>query len=528
MENQVNIDRAKILIVDDDASMCETLADIMQSLGYDTDCATHMAQARDKLGKKFYNILMLDLKLSDGNGIDLLKYVKEINPETMTVIFTGYASLESSISALNEGAFGYLQKPLKIEEVKILIDKALKMQHLSIENAQLLEKLQELSLKDVETEVYNHKYLIERLNSELVRAKRYALSISLSMIDVDYFSSINDLYGHAYGDKILKELAKYLKEFVRGMDIVTRYGGEEFVIILPDTDKQSTVRFTERLLNDIENHTFDPDGRKLKLKVSIGIANFPEDDPDICEAYGLIHLVEKAVSLAKERGGGRLLTLNGKDTEKPFEDTQENVENLKQKLSKIEKRMHQTFLESIYAFAKTIEARDFYTGEHCEHMVSLVVSIGKKLNLSEKEMEDLKHAAMLHDLGKIGIPDEILLKKGKLTDGEYDIIRKHPQIGAEIIRHIHFLKDVAPIVLYHHERFDGFGYCSGLKGKEIPLGARIIAIADVYQALTSDRPYRKAYPIPEALKIIKEGSGTQFDPEIVKLFFEIMQEKNSK
>ena len=527
MENQKNIDKTKILIVDDDSLMCETLMDIMQSLEYDADCATRVVEAREKLSKTFYNILMVDLKLSDGTGLDLLKYVKEINPETMTIIFTGYASLESSISALNEGAFGYLQKPLNIEEVKILISKAMKMQQLSVENKELIEKLKGLSLKDVETEVYNHKYLIERLNSELLRAKRYALSISLAMIDVDYFNSINDLYGHAYGDKILKELAKYLKQFVRGMDIVTRYGGEEFVIILPDTDKQSTIRFTERLLSDLEDHIFDPQGKKLKLKVSIGVANFSEDDPDISEAYGLIHLVEKAVSLAKERGGSRLATLNGKEAEEPSDDTQENIDNLKQKLSKIEKRMHQTFLESIYAFAKTIEAKDFYTGEHCEHMVSLAVSIGKKLNLSEKEMEDLKHAAMLHDLGKIGIPDEILLKKGKLTDGEYDIIRKHPQIGAEIIRHLHFLKDVAPIVLYHHERFDGFGYCSGLKGKEIPLGARIIAIADVYQALTSDRPYRKAYSGEEALKIIKEGSGTQFDPEIVKVFFEIIEAKKA-
>jgi len=524
MTNQGNAEKAKILIVDDDVLMCETLADIMQSLGYNAEYSTHLKDAKGKLEGAFYNILMVDLKLSDGNGIELLKYAKEINQETITIIITGYASLESSIAALNEGAFGYLQKPLNMEEVKIIINKALRMQQLSVENKELLEKLKELSLKDVETEVYNHRYLIERLNSELLRAKRYALSISLAMIDVDYFNSINDLYGHAYGDKILKELAKYLRQFVRGMDIVTRYGGEEFVIILPDTDKQSTIQFTERLLNDIENHMFDPENKKLKLKVSIGIANFPEDDPNISEAYGLIHLVEKAVILAKERGGARLVTLNGKEeAEKPSEGTHENIENLKQKLSKIEKRMHQTFLESIYAFAKTIEAKDYYTGEHCEHMVSLAVSIGKKLNLSEKEMEDLKHAAMLHDLGKIGIPDEILLKKGKLTDAEYDIIRKHPQIGAEIIRHIHFLKDVAPIVLYHHERFDGFGYCAGLKGKEIPLGARIIAIADVYQALTSDRPYRKAYSIEEALKIIKEGTGTQFDPEIVKVFFEIIK-----
>lgn len=520
MEKQ---DKAKILIVDDDVSMCETLADTMQSLGYDTDSTTHAAQAREKLNKIFYNILMVELKLPDGGGLDLLRYVKKINQQTMTIIFTGQASLESSISALNEGAFGYLQKPLNIEEVKILISKALKIQQLSLENKELLSKLEELSLKDVETEVYNHKYLIERLNSELVRAKRYALAISVVMIDVDYFNSINDLYGHACGDKILKELAKYLKQFVRGMDIVTRYGGEEFVIILPDTDKQSAVCFAERLLNDIENHIFDQQDKKLKLKVSIGIANFPEDDSCISESYNILHLVDKAVFIAKERGGGRLVTLDGKEVEKYTGGTQENVENMKQRLSKIEKRMHQTFLESIYAFAKTIEAKDCYTGEHCEQMVSLVVAIGKKLNLSENEMDNLKHAAMLHDLGKIGIPDEILLKKEKLTDDEYAIIKKHPQTGAEIIRHLHFLKDVSPIVLYHHERFDGLGYCSGLKGKEIPLGARIIAIADVYQALTSDRPYRKAYSIEEALKILKDGSGTQFDPEIVKVFLEIIE-----
>ena len=215
MTDQENINKAKILIVDDDMLMCETLVDIMQSLGYSADCLTHLAQAKDKLRETFYNVLMVDLKLSDGSGLELLKYAKTINPETMTIIFTGYASLESSISALNDGAFGYLQKPLNIEELKILISKALRMQQLSIENKELMGKLQEFSLKDVETEVYNHKYLIERLNSEIIRAKRYALSISLAMIDIDYFNSINELYGHAYGDKILKELAKYLKQFVR-------------------------------------------------------------------------------------------------------------------------------------------------------------------------------------------------------------------------------------------------------------------------------------------------------------------------
>lgn len=517
-------DTIVIFIACSDNHTRETLSNTVKALGYNADSSTRLADTRHKLREKFYNILMLDLKLSDGDSLELLEYIKEVSPETMVIIFTGSVSLESSISVLNAGAFGYLQKPLNTDELKIVVNKALKMQQLSFENKKLLEKMQDLSLKDVGTELYNHRYLIERLNSELIRAKRYALSISLIMIDIDYFNSVNDLYGHAYGDAILKEFAQYLKTFVRGMDIVTRYGGEEFVIILPDTDKQSAARFAERLLDDIEKHIFDHTGKKVKLKVSIGIVNFPEDSSGGCEAYALIHSVEKAVAFAKEKGGGRLVVNgNDKDRQARQEDLQENIDDLKRKLSKIEKRMNQTFLESIYAFAKTIEAKDYYTAEHCEQMVLLVAAIGKKLNLPEDELEDLKHAAMLHDLGKIGIPDEILRKKGKLTDEEYEIIRKHPQIGAEIIRHIHFLQNVAQIVLYHHERYDGFGYCAGLKGNEIPLGARIVAIVDVYQALTTDRPYRKAYKKEEALSIIKEGSGTQFDPEIVKIFLEIIK-----
>jgi len=188
----------------------------------------------------------------------------------------------------------------------------------------------------------------------------------------------------------------------------------------------------------------------------------------------------------------------------------------------MESRVNQTLLESIYAFAKTITAKDYSTGKHAKNMISIVVAIAKELNLTEKEIENLGHAAALHDLGKIGIPDNILHKKGKLTKKEHRVIEKHPQIGAEIIRPIHFLSEVVPMVLYHHERYDGLGYSAGLKGKEIPLGARIIAVADVYQALISDRPYRKAYSKKEALKIIEESAGTHLDPDVVEAFMKTM------
>lgn len=521
-------DPADILIVDDNVEMRETLNDILIEDGYKITGVGTVNLGKEELEKKFYNIALIDLKLPDGSGLEILKEIKEKNKETLAIIFTGFASIESSVYALNEGAFAYVQKPLNIDELKIAIKKALEMQKLTFDNKDLLAKLKELSLADTHTGLYNYRYLMERLTQEVKRARRYVLPLSAIMLDIDYFKSINDVYGHQYGDMILKEFAQCLKDFARTVDIVTRYGGEEFVIVLPDTNKNGAIIFGQRLLDAIDKHLFDADDKKIKLKVSIGIASFPEDGGDTGTPSGLISSADKALLNAKEKGGNRLCTFKdiGKDVKEIVEKGgRENVDELRDKLSKMSDRVDKTLLESIYAFAKTISAKDHYTGEHAENMVSIVVKIGEKLNLSSAIIKTLEQGAILHDLGKIGVPDAILHKKEKLTEEECEIIKKHPQTGAEIIRPIHFLDKIVPIILYHHERFDGLGYSAGLKGKEIPLGARIVAVADVYQALVSDRPYRKAYSKEEALEIIRDGSGTQFDPEIVEVFLEIIKQK---
>ncbi|MCM8766165.1 MAG: HD-GYP domain-containing protein, partial [Candidatus Omnitrophica bacterium] len=162
-------------------------------------------------------------------------------------------------------------------------------------------------------------------------------------------------------------------------------------------------------------------------------------------------------------------------------------------------------------------------GEHVENTVLYAVETARALGLSQEEIEKISDAAMLHDLGKIGISEKVLLKKSKLNSRELAEIRRHPLIGADILRSIHFMKGILPFIIYHHERYDGEGYPFGIKGEDIPLGARIVAIADVYQALISDRPYRKAYTKKEAMQIIKKGAGTQFDPQIVKVFLEVLK-----
>jgi len=517
----------RVLVVDDDANICETLKDILAEEGYEVTIAGTIALAKERLKNKFYNIIMVDLNLPDGLGLELLNEIKKGKSETIVMVFTGFASLKSSIAAMNKGAFAYLQKPLNMDEVKVTIKKALNVQQLSLDNKALLKKLEEFSLKDPLTGLYNYRYLKDRLFAELKRAKRYVLPLSIIMLDIDYFKSVNDVYGHQYGDIILKEFAGCLTDFSRANDIVVRYGGEEFLILLSDINKEGVVMLGKRLLKTLNKHVFDPEGKRIRIKVSLGISSFPEDAADT--ESSLLILADRALRAAKEMGGNRISTSRGlgKGNLESIVDERgkPGIYKLKGKLSKMTDRVNQTLLESVNAFARTMEAKDSYTISHSESMVPMVTEIGRKLGVSDTEIENLTQAVILHDLGKIGVPDNILNKRGKLTTKEYEKIKKHPQIGAEIIRSIHFLSDVVPMVLCHHERFDGLGYSSGLRGEEIPLGARIISVADVYKALTSDRSYRKAYDKKEALDIIKKGSGTQFDPKIVKVFLSTMRKK---
>lgn len=516
-----------ILIVDDNPQIGRTLSSILREEGYGIFCAETVVEAKRKIAEKFYNIVLTDLKLEDGSGLDILKAVKAPHPDTFVIIFTAFASVDSSIMALNEGAFAYLQKPLNPVELKLTIQKALKMQSLTIENRFLLKQFQDLSLIDPHTGLYNYRYLKRRLEMELSRSKRHALPISLIMMDIDYFKSINDVYGHQYGDFILNSFGQFLLKFTRGSDVVVRYGGEEFVFLLLDTNKEGALFFGRRLLEKINEQIFDEDGHKINLKISMGLASFPEDQLTDTDD-GLIDAADKALSRAKEEGGNRIYTAQEvyqKEINKELnKGGPESVERLKNKLSKMSQRISNTLIESIYAFSKTIEARDSSTGDHSKKLIVLVTRMGKCLGLSSKEIEDLEHAAVLHDLGKIGISDRILHKKNKLSDTEYKKIQKHSQIGAEIIRPVHSLSGVIPIILYHHERYDGQGYCAGLKGDQIPMGARIVAVADVYQALVSNRPYRKAYSKQEALKIIRQGNGSQFDPKVVSAFMKIIKD----
>jgi len=391
------------------------------------------------------------------------------------------------------------------------------------------KEAESLALIDPHTQLYNYRYLQRRIHSEFELAKRRATPLSLMMVDIDYFKSVNDTFGHEYGDVVLQEFAIVLQHASRGIDIVTRFEGEGFAIILPDTEEKGALAFAERIQRVIKKHKFG--ANKVKLRISIGICAYP--DYNIATVDDLLSDADKCVRLAKDQGGDTIAVYSQLRKKKPVPapldiGSQKRVTTITRKFIELIQRNKQNTIEAVYALAHTVGAKNAYTEEHSEEMVKLSTEVARRMNLTDQEIEDIKHGAMLHDIGKLGISEKILLKRGKLTKREFEIIKKHPQIGADIIRPVHFLKNVVPIILYHHERFDGYGYGAKLKGDEIPIGARIVAIVDVYQALVSNRPYRKAYPKREAIKIIKEESGTHFDPKIVKVFLEVIARRSKK
>ena len=419
--------------------------------------------------------------------------------------------------------FDYITKKDSREIILFKLDRAFKF----LKSKQILlnkeKKIQKVLMVDSLTGVYNWRYFIARTDEELSRAKRNSLNISFIGIDIDNFRRVNELYGIKVADSIIKGLVDILKKNLRREDIITRWREDEFFIIISSfKEKKDLQKIVERLKEKITSNVFFYKNIRLKINVSIGIVIYPEDN--IFSSKDVINALEDCFINIKRKGGNSILFYSDRTSfeEKSF-SLSLDIKELKEKLKKLDSLLSRDVLEMIYGFAKMIEAKDLYTGKHIEDTALFAEKIAKQLNLPPSDIESVKRAAILHDLGKIAIDEKILSKKGPLNNREKEIIKSHPVIGAEILKEIKTLRGVVPAILYHHERYDGKGYPIGLKGDEIPLSARIVGLADVYHALISDRPYRKALNKEKAIEIIKKEVGKQFDPKVVEAFLKVVK-----
>ncbi len=368
-----------------------------------------------------------------------------------------------------------------------------------IENARLHEQLQQQAITDHITGLFNHRYMFQRLDEEFARAERTKGTFAVMMMDLDEFKDINDTYGHLEGDEALRFTGHLLRQTLRTADIIGRYGGDEFVAILPDTTREQAEEVAERLMTTLAEIPFHAEslGEDVRLAASIGFAAYPQDCTGQEE---LLLLADTALYEAKRLGGNRALPVNAPEAT-AFASQSPGFHALEGLLN-------------------AIANKDPYTRRHCEDNVRYVDLMADRFRLSPEARESLRKAALLHDVGKIAIPDQTLLKPGPLDADEWEMMQQHVRFGEMIVKGVSQLSDAVEPIATHHERFDGTGYPRGLKGKNIPLLGRILAVVDAYSAMTLDRPYRKALTEAAAIQELRNGAGTQFDPKVVEAFLE--------
>ncbi len=360
----------------------------------------------------------------------------------------------------------------------------------------LIGRLAAAAHTDSLTGLSNRRAFQDALEVELERARRGGRPVSLLVADLDHFKRVNDLLGHPSGDQVLKRFADQMTRLTRIIDIPARLGGEEFALVLPEATRHDALLVAERLRRSVKGAFVDT---AAPLTVSIGVTCFPDDGGS---ADDLLRAGDQALYAAKKLGRDRTVLYNAEViadvvTGEIAADAQPPGQ-----------------LSVVLVLAETIDARDSGTAQHSQTVSRYTRAVAVGLGLPQASIERVALAAVLHDVGKIGVPDAILQKPGPLDDEEWAQIRRHPELGARILAGAD-LTDIAEWVFAHHERVDGSGYPLGLRGDQIPLEARIVAVAEAYEAMTSARPHRAAMSHDEAAAELRRCSGTQFDARIV-------------
>ncbi|MEW5952805.1 MAG: diguanylate cyclase [Bacillota bacterium] len=388
---------------------------------------------------------------------------------------------------------------------------------IAIENAWLYQQAKLEANTDNLTKLYNHRYFHEYMAMECERTATEDDVFSLVLVDIDLFRVYNDVHGYTEGDKALEWVASVIRRSVRPTDITVRYGGDEFAIICPGIPTAGAATLAEHIRNSIENKFEDPRGMTGMLTVSAGVVCNPQHGTS---REKLLKEAHKALALAKNKGGNKVLILpDDKTPDQKFGAGQQ---------PELERNLRESYLATIYALAATIDAKDKYTYGHSANVTRYATTIAESMGLTGEMLEIIRQAAFLHDIGKIGVPEQVLNKKDPLNEHEWGILMAHVDVGVAILKNVPSLSEAIPDIHSHHERYDGGGYPRGLKGDKIPLGGRILSVADAFDAMTSNRPYRKAMSVAMALTELKRHAGAQFDPDVVDVFVKLIQKGQIK
>lgn len=413
---------------------------------------------------------------------------------------------------------------------------------LAITIAGLFEEIRKQAVTDPLTGLYNRRYFEENINREAERALRLNQPFSLVSLDLDHLKTINDTYGHQYGDVAIKAISDVLKSRARSIDIPARIGGEEFNVLLPGVDSYGAMMAAERIRAAIEATPLEKIGH---VTASIGVATFLEHSKNV---FDLTELADQAMYRAKINGRNQVQM-----TQKQIESNWQKVAvnafldivskqrvqipteiagDITARLSSVSSAASEKNAKEVIYSVVDILTQSYnstYQSGFTKSKLLLAVKLAKKMDMSKEDIDKLKIAVLLYDIGNIMIPENIFHKEDTLTEDEKNLIRSHPVIAArDILKPISSIQDIIPIIERHHENWDGSGYPGKVSGKDIPLSSQIILLIDAYYALTQDRPYRRAYDVDKAIEIIKQGQGTKWNPELVDAFIPLVKHDDTE
>jgi diguanylate cyclase (GGDEF)-like protein/putative nucleotidyltransferase with HDIG domain len=371
----------------------------------------------------------------------------------------------------------------------------------AVESARQLEHLSHLAAHDPLTGLRNRRDFEPRIDADIDRMHPTGV-VSVVVCDLDHFKRVNDSLGHEVGDDVLRRFSELLRRSTRDSDVPTRLGGEEFALVLPGADGSAALAVAERLRIAVREEFSE---LAVPISVSVGVATSGQD---IHTAADLLRAANRSLYAAKRLGRDRCVLYHP--------ETLALLDSLRAAEPEGQEQLAAAIL-----LAETLDLRDGGTARHSQTVARLAERVAQELAWAPERVERMRVAGLLHDIGKLGISDAILHKPGPLDDLEWDEMKRHPEIGARILEHAH-LRDISAWVRAHHERIDGRGYPAGLAGESIPIEARVLAAADAYEAMTADRPYRRALSEEVAQAELRRGAGTQFDEQVVEALLRVL------
>jgi len=508
----------RVLVVDDEPKICEFLEALLHQEGYLVDRALSGAAALKKLGDSQYNLVISDVKMPGMDGFELARHVKKLNEDVPLIMMTGYSTLRTAVQALREGVDDYVTKPFKIGEMRRAVCTVLEKARLSVENRRLIGELQAAN-KDLTHHREALKNRVKMANEDLWRAnaelRQHVGNLAMLNEIALYVASELDL------DKLLQSCASLVAEKLGVTRASIMLCEDERVVVKASRghDDLNIVGMESPLGEGIAGKVAQS-GRPILVKDVLG-------DPRLSPhtEWGYVSSSLVCVPIISKRENLGVICATDKRSGEPFAERDVRllstiasqvgpaVEN-----ARLYRKLEDNMFSVVRALVAGLEAKDRFLSGHARRVTRYALEIGKAMALGNGELSCLERASQLHDLGKVGVPDLILNKPGPLTPGEYNIVKQHAELGAQIIEPLEFLREVRPAIRHHHERIEGTGYPDGLAGDEINLKSRIISVADAFDAMTSPRPYRPAKDANLARYEIYSLRGKQFDAEIADIF----------